>query len=130
MCGQKVGRLVLLAALGLPCSDAELPIRTRTDFRRLAAIVVALVAIAELAVVLARVVDGAGVAVVCVDTAQDATVDGDDVGEGLWCRKVLASEESRNGEWRWVESRIKIWLTIRRGPPLGWQLPQLRTTLP
>lgn len=68
-----------LTASGSSRSNAVLSIRPRSNLGRLRATGVALVTVAVLALVLARVGDLAGVTVVGVDAAQNSSVDGDRV---------------------------------------------------
>lgn len=58
---------------------AKLPIRTRANLCRLLAAVVACKPVARLAILLAAVRNGAGIAIVGIDATQNTPVDGDDV---------------------------------------------------
>lgn len=66
-----------LAARGEAVDTAKVPIRTAANLLGLLASIIALEAIAILALALARVGNGASVAIVGVDATQHATVDGD-----------------------------------------------------
>jgi hypothetical protein len=79
-----------LTASGSSRSNAELAIRPRPNLGRLRATGVTLVTIAVLALVLARVADLAGIAVVGVDTAQNTSVDGDRVLDDNVARTAVA----------------------------------------
>jgi hypothetical protein len=78
------------AGLDKAVGGAELAVGPGANLLGLVAGVVALVAVAALAVILARVGDGAGVAIVCVDAAEDAAVDSDDVVDDDVARPAVA----------------------------------------
>jgi hypothetical protein len=68
-----------LTVLGETRGLAISAIRATANLRRLTTAIDALVTVTGLAAVLARIVNGASITIVCVDTAQDTAIDCDDV---------------------------------------------------
>jgi hypothetical protein len=78
------------AGLSKAVGGAKLAVGPGADLLGLVAGVIALVAVAALAVILAGVGDGAGIAIVCVDAAEDTAVDSDDIVDDNVARPAVA----------------------------------------